>query len=130
MPASPVLTLSLTGAREPGKWHSPVEEEHPRSWQGGFPSVDAEIVVDLPAADALMVALPLLAFFLQVIRRIVGAEGRCDHLVPFQVVEGLAERGRQKANAALPQFGLRHLIEVVVVPPARIQMALNPIQPG
>ena len=70
------------------------------SWRG--PSVDTKIVVRFPAADALMVALPLLAFHLQVIRRIVGAKGLCDHLVPFQVVEGLAQRGGQKANAALP----------------------------
>src|SRR5262249_51648153 len=113
----------------PDQGERPWKTTWPRGWRGGIHSVDAEIVVYLPAANALMVALPLLAFHLQVIRRIVAAEGRCDHLVPCQVGERLAQRGRQKANAALPQFGFRHLIEVVVVALARIQMALDPIQP-
>src|SRR5262245_40857171 len=69
---------------------------------GRLPSVDAQIVVRLPAADALMVALPLVAFHLQVIRRIVGAKGLGEHRVPFQVVEGFTQRGGQKANATLP----------------------------
>jgi hypothetical protein len=99
---TPARAASGTSSRVLWRRLSTWVSEHTGSRQGGFLSVDAEIVVDLPAADALMVALPLVAFHLQVIRRIVGAKSLCDHLVPLQVVEGLAQRGGQKANAALP----------------------------
>ena len=57
-----------------------------------FLSIDSQVVISLPLADAQMVVTPFLTFDLNVVVGILSSECVLDDFVPFEIVCGLAER--------------------------------------
>src|ERR1700722_14587349 len=92
-------------------------------------SVDVEVAVQLPLADAVVIALPFICLYLDVVIRVLRAQRVAHHLILRQCFDRRVQRWWQMADASRLQLAPRNFVQIAVARRSRVDAVTDPVQP-